>query len=449
MPLASVFFVDDDPAAGRIFRRFAEAAGYDLQVFQEPLVALDAFKAHRSDAVITDLKMPGMSGIDFLSELRKIDPRIPVIVITGYASADNAIEALRLGANDFIKKPYDADELLHRLGQTLESAALQQENRALRLELGQNAPESSLLGESKPIRELRQLVGRLAPVRCNVIVSGESGTGKELVARDLHYQSPWADKPYVVIDCGSLSDSLLESELFGHEKGAFTGADQRRIGRLESARGGTVFLDEICNISDAMQTKLLRVVQEQKITRVGGVEQIDIDVRFVTATNRDLAQMVRDGHFREDLYHRLNVVRIDVPPLRAREGDVEILLNHFLGVFSAKYQRRIKGVDIDSMQWLTQWAWPGNVRELKNLVERHVVLADADKLLIRPAEPELTGNASATDAIDADNPDLKTLERRYIGKTLLRCNGNKEQTAAALGIDKSTLWRKLRQYERN
>ncbi len=442
-----VFFVDDDPVAGRLFQRFAAESGCEIITFRDPAAALEAFREQPADAVITDLKMPGMTGIELLSELKLIDPQVPVIIITGYSGVDNAIEALRLGAADFIKKPYDAEELLHQLRLVLEASTLKKENQALRRALAKERGGSSILGESRPIRELRELVLKLAQIRCNVIVTGESGTGKELVARDLHQLSPWADKPFVVIDCGAVSDTLLESELFGHEKGAFTGADQQRIGRLESAAGGTVFLDEICNISDAMQTKLLRVVQEQKITRVGGSEEIAIDVRFVVATNRDLAAMVEAGEFREDLYHRLNVVRIDVPPLRAREGDVELLIDHFVHQFGLRYQRDVRGFDAESMQRLVAHDWPGNVRELKNLVERHVVLADGPTLTWTGESVESPrGVCGGGDGIDHDLPDLKTLERRYIEKVLRHFDGNREQTARTLGINKSTLWRKLQQY---
>ncbi len=441
-----VFFVDDDPVAGRLFKRFAANAGCDVTAFRDPAKALAAFREQPVDAVITDLKMPGMSGIELLAELKTVDPQVPVIIITGYSSVENAIEALRLGAADFIKKPYEAEELLHQLRLVLEASTLIKENQALRQELAREREASSILGQSPPIQALRELVLKLAQIRCNVIVTGESGTGKELVARDLHQLSPWADKPFVVIDCGAVSDTLLESELFGHEKGAFTGADKQRIGRLESARGGTVFLDEICNISDAMQTKLLRVVQEQKVTRVGGVEQIDIDVRFVAATNRDLAAMVKAGEFREDLYHRLNVVRIEVPPLREREGDIALLIEHFIHQFNLRYQRHVCGFDEASMRRLQAHAWPGNVRELKNLVERHVVLAE-DAVMVFDDDNTDTAPASCAtrDSIDHDLPDLKTLEQRYIDKMLRRFDGNREETAQALGINKSTLWRKLQQ----
>lgn len=445
-----LFFVDDDPKAGRLFLRFCAAENYSVETFNHPHSMIAALEHTRPDLIITDLKMPDMSGIDLLHTVQRRDASIPVIIITGYSTVDNAIDALRLGAADFIKKPYDMEELLHQVDQVLEATKLKRENMALREALAEQHEGTDLLGESSPIDRLREMIFKLAAIRCNVIVYGESGTGKELVARDLHQLSSWADKPFVVIDCGAVTDTLLESELFGHEKGAFTGADKQRIGRLESARGGTVFLDEICNISDAMQTKLLRVVQERKIIRVGGTESIDIDLRFVAATNRDLARMVDVGEFREDLYHRLNVVQVVVPPLRERRGDIPLLVEHFIADFNRRYNRGISGFDAESMGQLEQYAWPGNVRELKNLVERHVVLADSSVMSLRDQLGGRREHLSVDSCgIDHDNPNLKTLEQRYIVKTLKRLNGNKEQTAEELGINKSTLWRKLQQYSPN
>jgi len=279
-----------------------------------------------------------------------------------------------------------------------------------------------------------------------VIVEGESGTGKELAARAIHFQGQYADKPFIVIDCGALSDTLLESELFGHEKGAFTGAVSSKAGLLEAAAGGTVFLDEIGNISDAMQIKLLRVVQEQQVTRVGGLRPIDIDVRFIVASNQDLEAMVAQGHFRHDLYHRLNVVKLRMPALRERRDDIPVLVQHFIDHFNQQYQRKVTGFDAASMQQLLQYDWPGNVRELQNLVERHVALADHPLLHLERLGGPRPATARSESGIDQDLPSLQELERRYILKVLDHYQGNREQTAASLGINKSTLWRKLQQY---
>ncbi|MGF1642822.1 MAG: sigma-54-dependent transcriptional regulator [Thiotrichales bacterium] len=446
--LHRVFFIDDDPKAGALFQRFCENCGIQLKLYRDPIEALARFREQPGDLIITDLMMPGLSGIDLLREIRAFDRELPVIIVTGYSSVDNTVEALRLGASDFLRKPYDPEELLRRIQIVLENRTLKRENRDLRLDLVHARGSQRLIGDSPAMHALRAMIRKLATVRCHVIIRGESGTGKELVAHDLHALSPQSEQPFIVIDCGAMNDTLLESELFGHEKGAFTGADRQRIGRLESANGGTVFLDEIGNISDAMQTKLLRVVQEQQLTRIGGNRAISIDVRFVVATNRDLARMVERGEFRHDLYHRLNVVTLAVPPLRERREDIPTLLQHYLDYFNQRFHRDTREFSPRSMRALLAYDWPGNVRELRNLVERHVALADGPVLeLLTPLENQSIGQVQTSGALDHDDPDLATLERRYILRTLARCQGNRERTAEALGINKSTLWRKLQSYE--
>ncbi len=442
-----VIFVDDEPKAGLLFKRFCENSGVELEVFQSAPEALKHFQTQSADLLVTDLMMPRLSGIELLQKVREADPDVPVIIVTGYSTVDNAVEALRLGATDFLRKPYDPEELLRRILLVLENRRLRRENEDLRLDLAHERGTPSLIGESEVMQRLRERIRKLAGVRCNVIITGESGTGKELVASDLHALSPQREHPFVVIDCGAMNDTLLESELFGHEKGAFTGADRQRIGRLESAKGGTVFLDEICNISDAMQIKLLRVVQEQQITRVGGNRPVSIDVRFIAATNRDLESMVAQGQFRHDLYHRLNVVRIEVPALRERREDIPLLTRHFIEHFNARFGRHVREFSPGANLALAAYHWPGNVRELRNLVERHIALAEAPEIeLMDPLVPTPPA-ATRDEAIDADAPDLATLERRYILKTLARLQGNREKTAEALGINKSTLWRKLQSYD--
>jgi DNA-binding NtrC family response regulator len=299
-----------------------------------------------------------------------------------------------------------------------------------------------MIGHASAIEEIYNIIEKIADIRCNVIIEGESGTGKELAARAIHEQSQFADQPFVVIDCGSLSDTLLESELFGHEKGAFTGAHQTKQGLLEVASGGTVFLDEIGNISDAMQTKLMRAIQEKQITRVGGTQPIDIDVRFIVATNRDLEKMVIDNDFRHDLYHRLNVVKFKMPALRERRADIPVLTRHFIDHFNATYNRNVEGFDSESMQKLLDHDWPGNIRELQNLVEKNIALADGPIMHLK----ELTSLRGET-GIDSDLPTLAELEKRYIFKILQRFNNSRDKTAETLGINKSTLWRKLQHYK--
>lgn len=439
-----VHFIDDDATAGDLFRRFARGSEFDISVFRDPLQALDNIKTEGSDLVITDLSMPGMSGLELLESIRQIDIELPVIMITGFSTEDNAIKALKLGATDFIKKPYDVEALLAQVQEVLDKSTQRKLHKQSRPSLKDRQDQFGMIGSSSALNKIYEIIDKISDIRCNVIIEGESGTGKELVAHALHNHSEFSDQPFIVIDCGSLTDTLLESELFGHEKGAFTGATQLKQGLLEVASGGTIFLDEICNISDTMQMKLMRAVQAQTITRVGGITPIHIDVRFVVATNRNIEEMIEAKQFRHDLYHRLNVVKIDMPPLREREDDLQLLIGHFIDEFKQRYQREIHGFDETSLQKLKDYHWPGNIRELRNLVERSVALADGPILSV---EQNLIGQSN-DQGIDADAPTLDILEKRYILKTLEKCNGNKEQTAGILGINKSTLWRKLQSWQK-
>ncbi len=445
---ATILFVDDDPKAGELMLRFSEGASYSCEVYQDPVQALDYFKNNKVDLVISDLRMPNMTGIELLRAVREQDGKIPFIIITGYADVENAIEAMRLGASDFVKKPFDMDELRLQIEKTLQHQALVKENRILKRQLSDERIRFGMVGHSKAMQETYSFIEKLADVRCNVIIEGESGTGKELAARAIHTQGQFADKPFIVIDCGALTDTLLESELFGHRKGAFTGATSSKAGLLETASGGTVFLDEIGNISDSMQVKLLRVVQEQQVTRVGDVKPVDIDVRFIVATNQNLEARIAEGTFRHDLFHRLNVVKLTMPALRDRRDDIPLLIQHFINEFNRQYKRSITGFNKSSMKKLMDYDWPGNVRELRNLLERHVALADSDEIQVDELKHVGAGGA-AGEQIDADLPTLAELEHRYILKLLNRFNDNREQTAATLDINKSTLWRKLQQYRDN
>ena len=441
----SLLFVDDDPTAGELLQRFCEGTAYNSQIYHDPIAALSYFKEHGADVVITDLQMPGMNGMELLGEVREKDAEVPVIIITAHSTVSNAIEALRLGASDFLKKPFDMEELLLLVDKTLERSQLRRENRILRTQLEDEKSTQDIIGHSPALQEVFHTIKKVADVRCSVIIEGESGTGKELAARAIHNMSQVADKPFVIIDCGALSGTLLESELFGHEKGAFTGAASSKEGLLQVASGGTVFLDEIGNISDAMQIKLLRAIQEQQITRVGGVKPIDIDVRFVVASNQILEEMVKEGRFRADLFHRINVVKIVMPPLRDRAEDIPLLINHFVDIFAKRYNREITGFDSASIAKLEQYSWPGNVRELRNLVEHHVVLADGPELKVIHLADDNDSNTCP--GLDDDLPTLADLEKRYIKKVMDHYNGNRKMVAEKLGIDKSTLWRKLQQYE--
>jgi DNA-binding NtrC family response regulator len=437
-----ILFVDDDPKAGELMLRFSEGADYSCSVYQSPLEALEAFKQQGADMVVSDLSMPQMSGTQLLAAVRQLNSEVPFVIITGYSSVDNAIEALRLGASDFIKKPFDMDELRLLIEKTLSHEKLTRENRLLKRQIKDEQQRYHMVGQAPAIQAVYKVIDKIADVRCNVIIEGESGTGKELAARAIHTHSQLADKPFIVIDCGALTDTLLESELFGHEKGAFTGAMQSKKGLLETATGGSVFLDEIGNISEAMQTKLLRVVQEQQVVRVGGVTPIDIDVRFIVATNQDLERMVAEGSFRADLYHRLNVVKLHMPALRERREDIPTLVQTFIDQFAQRYHRDVSGFDADSMQKLMQYDWPGNIRELRNLVERYVALAEQPQLHL----DEKLEVPEQRSGMFSDEPSLDELERRYIMYLLDKYDGNRELMATTLGINKSTLWRKLKQY---
>ena len=438
-----IIFVDDDPNAGELMLRFSEEASYSCTTFRLPEMALEHFKKNGADLFVSDLRMPKMTGVDLLKAVRAHTPDIPFIIITGYANVDDAIDALRLGASDFIKKPFDMGELQILIEKTLGHHALLEENNFLKRQINIESSSFGMIGTAKNMLAIYKLIQKISDIRCNVIIQGESGTGKELAARAVHFESQFSKQPFVVIDCGSLSDTLLESELFGHEKGAFTGAQKTKQGLLEVASGGTVFLDEIGNISDAMQTKLMRVIQEKQITRVGGVQPIDIDVRFIVASNKDLERLAIANEFRHDLFHRLNVVKLTMPALRDHRDDIPLLISHFVQHYAESFQRNVSGFDADAMKKLIAHDWPGNVRELQNLIERSVALADSTTMKL-----EEISSLRSTDTIDSDLPSLDELERRYILKLLDRFNDSRDKTAETLGINKSTLWRKLQQYKK-
>jgi DNA-binding NtrC family response regulator len=429
-------------------QRNCDNAQYACKVFQNARECLKTFSTDGADVVITDLRMPGMNGFDLLSELRDIDQDVPILVMTGYSSVENAVEAMKRGASDFIKKPFDFSELRLLMERALKNASLRNENKLLKRQLGQKQDRFGMLGDTAVMKTLFNTIEKVAEVSCSVIIAGESGTGKELVARALHDYSPRKEAPFVAIDCGALSETLLESELFGHEKGAFTGATQRKYGLMEQANGGTLFLDEICNIPDIMQVKLMRAIEENSITRVGGTTSIPIDIRIIAASNRNLEQMVQDGTLRHDFYHRLNVVNIHVPPLASRREDIPELVKQFVIEFNERYNREIEGFDNVSLQRLCDAAWPGNVRELRNSIERCVILADGP--ILHWEGGKLTGDSKESlPVIFSENMffSLTQLEQEYINHVLKCFNGKKNKAAQILGIDKTTLWRKLRRYE--
>jgi DNA-binding NtrC family response regulator len=443
-----VMFVDDDSVTGSVMQRNCENTDYDCSVYQDARECLTAFSTESVDIVITDLKMPGMNGFELLSELREIDNEIPVLVMTGYSSVENAVEAMKRGATDFIKKPFDFDELQLMVERILKSVKLNNENKLLKKRIRQKRNRYGMIGDTPVMKTLFNTIEKVADVNCCVIIVGESGTGKELVARALHDYSPRKDQPFVAIDCGALSETLLESELFGHEKGAFTGATQRKMGLLEQADGGTLFLDEICNISDSMQIKLMRAIDNQEVTRVGSTQSKKVDIRIIAASNRNLDKMVESGELRHDFYHRLNVVSIKVPSLIERRDDIPALVESAEQEFSERYSRQIQGFDSVSLQNLCKANWPGNIRELRNTIERCVILADSPILKwgIGDLDSEQQEN-QAFNFSEHNFVSLIDLEEEYINHVLRCLKGKKNRAAKILGIDKTTLWRKLRKYD--
>jgi len=398
------------------------------------------------DLIILDLKMPGLSGMEMLKKIKEDDPEAMVIVITGYATVESAVEAMKTGAFDFIPKPFTPDSLRAIVRRALDRKELALENVLLRSELKASFGPDVIIGQSKSMKKVEDLVQKVGPTDTTILISGESGTGKELVARAIHRHSSRKGKPFVAVDCGSLVENLFESELFGHVKGSFTGATSTKYGRFELANGGTLFFDEIGNISINIQTKLLRVLQEREITKVGSSQVIKVDVRIVTATNYDLQKAVKAEKFREDLFYRLSVVPITLPPLRERRDDIPLLANYFLKKYNTKRKMNIKAISGQAMKALVEYDWPGNVRELENAVERAVVLAEND--VIKSSDLFYYGLSVETHSKTDMNKTqrLVDVEREYIAKTLEMFSGHKGKTAKALGIDRKTLRAKLRRY---
>lgn len=444
-----IMFVDDDAVTCRVMKRHCDGQKMHCEVFSSAKTCLTTFKEQGADIIITDLRMPEMSGFELLSELRAIDADIPVLVMTGYSSVENAVEAMKRGATDFIKKPFDFAELKLMIERVLSAVQLRNENALLKRQLSVQHHRFGMIGETQAMLNLYATIEKVALVTCNAIVTGESGTGKELVARALHDFSLRREKPFVAIDCGALSDTLLESELFGHEKGAFTGAVQRKLGLMEQASGGTLFLDEICNISDAMQIKLMRAIEEKRIIRVGSTTPIPVDIRVVAASNQDLEKMVASGRLRHDFYHRLNVVTLRVPSLAERRADIPLLVSYYVNEFAQRYQRDIEGFDRESLLRLSNAAWHGNVRELRNTVERCVILAENAILHWQSDDESESSDITPVQFSKQEFVSLVELEQEYISHVLKCTNGKKTKAAKILGIDKTTLWRKLRRDDEN
>ncbi len=396
--------------------------------------------------LITDIRMPEMNGVDVLREAKRIDPEITSIVMTAFASTDTAVEALRLGAADYVNKsPGAANELRMRVRKELERKRLQQENVLLKRALHSTHQFSNIIGSSAPMLAVFQLIETVAPTASTVLISGESGTGKELVARAIHVNSPRKDRPFVALNCGAVSETLLDSELFGHMRGAFTGADVNKKGLIEVAEKGTIFLDEIGEMSPQVQVKLLRVLQERRFRRVGGTDEVEADIRIIAATNRDLSKMVADGTFREDLYYRINVIPVRLPSLRERVDDIPLLAEHFASRFAAQMGKPVSGVSGAAMACLQAYPWPGNIRELENAIERAVALERSPAILaeslpdaVRASSAVAVPPAAAAEGFPSQGFDLEQhvqhIEREYIAEALRRAGGVKVKAADLLGM---------------
>ncbi|WP_302413543.1 sigma-54 dependent transcriptional regulator [uncultured Desulfovibrio sp.] len=447
----SILVVDDDQAHRGMLRTMLRSWGYAVSEAADGDEALNLVRERVFDAVLTDVRMARMDGIHTLKSVLEYNPALPVVLMTAYSSVETAVEALRLGAYDYLVKPLDFEILRHTLRQAIEHSRLSVENRELRRQLSEAAARPGILGRSPAMLAMQETIATVAPTEATVLITGESGTGKELVARALHSGSARADKPMVTVNCAALAENLLESELFGHEKGSFTGADRRREGRFVQANGGTLFLDEIGEMPLPLQAKLLRALQEGEVQRVGSDAPLTVDVRVLAATNRDLREEVARRRFREDLYFRLNVISLEVPPLRDRGEDIPVLAAHFLERFAGRNRKSIRGFSPQAVDSLLRYAWPGNVRELENAVERAVILCNGDLITRRELPAAITEAASPEEASSAAvgalaGLPLDELERRAIGETL-RCTGdNKSEAARQLGITRATLHNKLRKY---
>ncbi len=437
----AILVVDDEYSIRDSLTRWFTKEGYAVENAENAAAALEAAHRRRFDVAVVDIKMPGMDGLELQRRFAESAPDMAVIVITAFASVDGAVRALKDGAFDYVTKPIDPDELSHLVGRAIEERRLRRENLQLRQTIEDLVSVDTIVGESPAIQKVMQLVRHVAPTDATVLVVGESGTGKELVARAIHANSPRRYLPIVPVNCGAIPETLLESELFGHEKGAFTGATHRRKGKIEMADGGTLFLDEVGAIPLKMQVQLLRVLEEKELMRVGGSEPVRVDFRIVCATNENLDAAVREGRFREDFYYRVNVFTIEVPPLRARPSDIPLLAEHFLRRFAQQMDKRITEIGPRAMKILMEHDWPGNVRELSNAIERAMVVGTPPTI-----EPEDLPVHTRREDGARGGDSLEDVERRHIGEILGRTGWNITQAARVLGVDRVTVYNKIKKY---
>jgi two-component system, NtrC family, nitrogen regulation response regulator NtrX len=447
MPGEHILIVDDEPAIQKALRDVLEDEGYRVGAVGNGPEALRVIADEAPDLVFLDIWMPRMDGLETLAELKRLRPEATVVMISGHGTIETAVKATRLGAWDFIEKPLSLEKTLITVSRALEHGRLERENAALREQLERR---TEIIGDTGPMRTLREQIATAAPSNGRVLIHGENGSGKELVARAIHALSARAEQPFVEVNCAAIPEELIESELFGHERGAFTNAVARRRGKFETANGGTLFLDEIGDMSLKTQAKVLRALEEQAFERVGGRETLKVDVRVIAASNRDVVSLIAQGAFREDLFYRLNVIPIEVPPLRARKEDVPALVEHFVRVFCAENGKRLKVVAPAALTYFMTYDWPGNVRELRNMVERLVIMVPGDTIGADELPPPLRPKADPATPAAGDGKPLKeareSFERAYILAELRAQDWNMTRTAERLGIERSHLYRKIRAY---
>jgi len=447
MKKSVILIVDDEQIARENLEHVLKKEGYEVVSVESGVTALKKLTTTEFDLVLTDLKMKLVDGMEVLVRTKELYPNTEVVIITAYATVNTAIEAMQKGAYHYIPKPYKVDEARMIVKRALERKQLKDELRNLKQYVTDKSGASPIIGKSRKMQELLKMVVQIAPTDCSVLIFGETGTGKELIARTIHLQSNRKNERFLAFNCGAFTEELIANELFGHEKSAFTGATSTKIGLLETATGGTVFLDEIGDMPSSMQIKLLRVIEEKSLLRVGGTQPIAVDIRLVAATNKDLQKEVRDGRFRKDLFYRLNVISLHIPPLAERKDDIPLLTHHFLAQYARAQGKRIDGFSNEALETLTNYEFPGNVRELENIVERAVALCNGQSVSPKHLPQELeTFSFKVSRHPNRRIPTLEENEREYIQWVLKNANGNKSAAAEDLGIDRVSLWRKLKRW---
>jgi DNA-binding NtrC family response regulator len=447
---ASILIVDDDPAMCQLLTDLLREEGFAVEVAYDGDSAIDKYRKRRFSLTITDLMMPKMKGIDLVKRLRDLDDGALVLLITAFGTIESAVDAMRAGAFHYVTKPFHNDEILIQVKRALEQKTLQEELRRLRTEVQARDRFQNIIGQSAAMQRVLEITAQVGDLPANILIEGESGTGKELIARAIHSSSSRATGPFVAVNCAAIPETLLESELFGYVRGAFTDARRDRPGLFQEAGGGTLFLDEISEIPLTLQAKLLRVLEDKEVRPLGANQSVKVDARVLSASNRNLDEQVKSGKFRQDLYYRLNVIRIELPPLRQRSEDIPLLVNHFLNKFAESANHRIDGVAADAMAVLKAYEWPGNIRELEHTLERAVLLGKGSVIGIEDLPPHMAQRAEREVVLAqaiAKQFTLGDLEREYIGKVLESTQGNKTEAAKILAVDRTTLYRKLEEYK--